>query len=380
MIEFIKRLFGGKVNDAINSAQNTVQQAVSPQAQVGKAVRGLENVQGAQHIRVSYGTTVRECPGAQLVLDPDDGEKRWHSTWNLEIPASQWVDEWGPVQPQDFDTFWHHKTEFDMLHESDPEEAERKLQSFGYRDVGHHFQVEKTCLKHFGTPDASSPNLDEYVWDSGRVSQAAMAGVMRLQQGRQQEAMAANPELLAPVEGVDLDTYATIAAKCASGLGQDELNALLGQNGMDQAKWQRVNAEWTDRMAKDTSGAIGMAYSKAFGGAGAGQYGAAGQAGAAVLGGQSVQAAAGEEPMPFEKYCEIQGAMTAWSKTGQDVNAMLKHTFNMTALDWSTAGMWWMSRMQSEMSYFEKQTQLTEQYEKQYSAGAPAGADDDLSF
>jgi hypothetical protein len=133
-------------------------------------------------------------------------------------------------------------------------------------------------------------------------------------------------------------------------------------------------------MSKDTSGAIAMAYSEAFGNAGAGQYGAAGQAGAAVLGGQSVQAAGGAEPMSFERYCEIQGAMTAWSKTGQDVNAMLKHTFNMTAVDFSTVSMWWMSHMQSDLSYFDKHSKLTEKYEAQYSAGAPAGADDDLSF
>jgi hypothetical protein len=375
IIEFFKKLFGGKVDQAVNAA------VPSQQELLNKHVKGLEHVQGAEHIRISTGKTVRECVGAQLFEDEDDGDLLWRSTWNTEIHPSQWVDEWGPVQPQDFDTFWHHKTEFDMLHASDANEAEQRLQSFGYRDVGHHFQVEKTFLKYFGHPHSpGDTNLDDLMWDQERVSKAAMAGAMRYQQGLQQQAMAANPELLAPVEGVDVDTYAKIAAASATGLGQEELVTLLGNNGMDLAKWQRVNAAWTEKMSKDTSGAIAMAYSKAFGGAGAGQYGAAGQAGAAVLGGQSVQAAAGAEPMSFDRYCEVQGAMTAWSNTGQDVNAMLKHTFNMTALDWSTASMWWMSHMQSDLSYFDRHSKLCEKYEKQYSAGAPAGADDDLTF
>jgi hypothetical protein len=374
-LEFLKKLFGGKVDAAIHSAASKGQQHLQ------QHVRGLENVQGAEHIRIRGGATVRECEGAQLLRDDDDGQMHWVSNWNTARHPSQWVDEWGPVQPQDFDTFWYHKTEFDMLHGSDADEAERKLQSFGYRDVGHHFQVEKTFLKYFGQPHSpGDTNLDDFMWDQGRVSQAAIAGSMRFHQAQQQQAMAANPELLAPVEGIDLDTYATVAARSAAGMPQDELTAFLGQHGMDMAKWQRVNAAWTDKMSKDTSGAIAMAYSKAFGGAGAGQYGAAGQAGAATLGGGGVQAAAGTEPMSFDRYCEIQGAMTAWSQTGQDVNAMLKHTFDMTALDWSTASMWWMSHMQSDLSYFDKHSKLTEQYEKQYSAGAPAGADDDLTF
>lgn len=379
IIEFFKKLFGAKVEQAVGNAADQAKQ--DHQQKLQQHIRGLEHVEGAENIRIADGATVRECQGARLFRDSEDGTMIWTNTWNRDVPPAQWVDEWGPITPQDIDTFWYHKTEFDMLHTSDADEAERKIQSLGYRDVGHMFQVETTLLKYFGQPHSpGDTNLSDLIWDQGRASQAAIAGNMRYQQAQQQAAVAGNPELMAPVEGVDLDTYAKVAAASASGLGQDEFNALLGQNGMDQAKWQRVNAEWTDRMAKDTSGAIGMAYSKAFGGAGAGQYGAAGQAGAAVLGGGSVQAAAGQEPMPFERYCEIQGAMTAWSNTGQDVNAMLKHTFNMTALDWSTASMWWMSHMQSDLSYFERHTQLTEQYEKQYSAGAPAGADDDLTF
>jgi hypothetical protein len=378
VLEFIKKLFGF-ASDTPPDSSSTTSSGPSAGHGSGSPIRGMEHVSGVENIRVTYGKAIKTERGATLVEDPDDKEQRWLNTWNRAISPSQWTDEWGPVAAKDIDSFWHHKTEFDMLQSGDPLAAEQKIQGFGYRDVGHLFQVETTFLKHFGTP-SHGPQLDDMVWDADVVSKAAMAGAMRFNQSQQSAAIAANPELLAPVEGVDLETYATVAAAAASGLPQDQFAALLAKHGMDVPKWTRVNGAWTDRMSKDTSGAIAMAYSRAFGSAGQGQYGAAGAAGAATLGGGSVQAAAGGEPMPFERYCEIQGAMSAWSTNGLDVNAMLKHTFDMNAQDWSMASMWWMTHMQSDLSYFTKWEALTKKYEEQYGANANKGADDDLAF
>jgi hypothetical protein len=160
----------------------------------------------------------------------------------------------------------------------------------------------------------------------------------------------------------------------------EEWVALLAEHGLDLAKWERVQGVWTDRMSKDTSGAIAMAYSKAFGGAGAGQFGGAAAQGAAVMNLGSVVEAGGDEPVPFERLCEIQGAMTAWSNSGQDVNAMLKHSFDMNAQDWSSVSMWWMTKMQSDMALMQKYSELSDKYAEQYGANAGSGADDDLSF
>ena len=360
----------GGGGQATRAAQTALGGANSP-------VKGLEHVTGAEHIRVLGGDVVRECQGAQLLHDADDDSSHWHNTWNKAIPASQWQDEFGPVSKEDFDTFWYHKTEFDMLHAGDPDEAERKVQSFGYRDMGHFFQVETSFLKYYGQPHSGN-NLDEYMWDQDRVSKAAIAGMMKMQQAKSQAAVAANPELLAPVEGVDLDTYAKLAASAGSGMAPEQFTALLAEHGMDNAKWGRVNAEWTDRMAKDTSLTITNAFSKAFANAGAGKYGGAAAATGQVMG--TTAEAGGGEPVSFDKLCEIQGAMTAWSKTGQDVNAMLKHTFDMTAGDWSSISMWWMTKMTNDLSLMDKYGKLSEQYEARYSAGAPAAPDADLSF
>lgn len=75
-------------------------------------------------------------------------------------------------------------------------------------------------------------------------------------------------------------------------------------------------------MSKDTTATIATIYGKAFMQSGQGQYDGAAQSAAATNWDGS--AAAGAEPIPFETLCEIQGAMSAWAKTGQDVNALLK--------------------------------------------------------
>ncbi len=384
IIEFFRSLFGSSSSSsepapALSSGSSNSNDHAAKLKASGQ-IRGLEHVEGAENIRVVSGNVIRSMEGAALVEDPDDGSRHWSRTWNMDISPSKWKDEWGPIKGKDdADTFWYHKYEFDLAQAGDPEEAEAKIKGFGYRDVGHYFQVEITLTKYYGTPDSSEDTLSAFILDSGIVMKAAMGGMQKKIAADGAAAIAANPELLAPFEGVDLDTYALCAAKSAGGMGQAEFTALLASKGMDVAKWTRVNAEWTDRMAKDTSLAIVNAYSKAFAGAGAGSYGGAAQAAGQALGTTNV--AGGGEPVPFEKLCEIQGAMSAWSKTGQDVNAMLKHTFNMTAVDWSSISMWWMQKMMNDMTLMGRYNTESEKYEAQYSAGATsAKTDEDLSF
>jgi hypothetical protein len=146
---------------------------------------------------------------------------------------------------------------------------------------------------------------------------------------------------------------------------------LLAQHQMDQAKWERVQKGWIDKMSKDTTGAVATEYSKAFMSAGQGQYGAAGAAAADAMGagGIGVQApAAAAEPLSFEKYAEISGAMAAWSKQGKDISAGLDKHFKMTAQDFSNVSMYWSSKMMQDMSSFERLSQLSTKYEQQYLA------------
>ena len=378
IINFLRKLFGLDKDEGGQHQQQQLRHGQEDQDQLRRQhIKGLEHVEGAENIRIASGEVVRRVDGAALIRDEDDGELLWVSEINLELRPEQYQDDWGPLGgAKDLDKFLFHETEINMTMQGDADEAERKAQEFGYAHMGQFFRVRGTMLKHKGSRTGAT--IDEFVFDSEDVMRAAMGGAHMRQAYQSQQALAADPSLLAPVDGVDLDTYAKLAATSASGLSQDQFNAMLGQHGLDAAKWQQVNAVWTDRMAKDTSFTITNAYAKAFGAAGAGQFGAAGQAGAAAMG--STNAAGGQAPVSFERYCEIAGAQTAWAQNGQDVNAMLKQVFNMSALDWSTMSMWWMQKMQSEPSLFTRHSELSDKYAKQYGSGSMAGADDDLSF
>jgi hypothetical protein len=189
-------------------------------------------------------------------------------------------------------------------------------------------------------------------------------------------------DLLEPIEGVTVEQYAQLAAQKGAGISQEDFVKLLAQQGMDLEKFGRVEKGWNDRMSADASATVATAYGTAYASAGAGQFGAAG----AAAGGFSTTAAGvtgapaqGEAPIPFEKYCEIQGAQTAWSATGQDVNAMLQATFNMNATDFSNLSAFFMSQMTADMNMMQQYTELCAKYEAQYKGGG-GGGDDDIEF
>jgi len=377
IIDFFLGLFG------LNKKKEPAQLSAGDRAQIQKnSIQGLEHVQGAENIHV-HGTSasskvIKESEGAQLI--EDDGEQQWCDRTNLEVPPQAWQDDWGPLgskTPDTLATFIFHEQTFDMTRSGDPLAAEQKLLEFGYRSVGHFFKVRATILKHYGTQHG--PTLQESVFDSQEYMNAGMKAAQMQHQQTMNATLAANPELMSPVEGCTVETYAEIAAKVASGLPQDQLLPLLASKGLDMPMWQRVNATWTDRMSKDTTATIATIYGKAFMNSGAGQYGAAAKASADInfMGGGAV--AAGAEPITFDKLCEVQGAMSAWATTGQDVNALLQRTFNMNAVDWSSCSMWWMSRMTADLRLMDEYTKKSAVYEQKYKASQPKH-DQDISF
>jgi hypothetical protein len=267
------------------------------------------------------------------------------------------VDEWGPLKREQLEDNFMHEV---LLNEakSDPPRHAQALQMLGYRDAMHRQQVAATFNRHYASM-AGEPQYTE----------AATRGAMRAmnERGRLAAQAGAASGLLDPIEGVSLQVYATVQAKQAS-LPPDQFQQLLAQHQMDQAKWERVQKGWIDRMSKDTSGAVATEYSKAFMNAGQGQYGGAGQAAAAAMGdgGMAMQGAAGAEPVSLEKYAEISGAMAAWSKQGKDISAGLHTAFNMTAQDFSNISMFWSTKMMQDFTLMERLSQLTTHYEQQY--------------
>jgi hypothetical protein len=342
-------------------------------------VKGLEDVEGAEHIHV-HGTgenarILRSSGKADLI--EDGGSAQWVNRVSYDVPRANWADDWGPCAnaADKLVEFSYHERAFDKIRAGDPDAAEQKIREFGYRDVGHFFYVRGTMLKYAATPQG--PNVGDAILQSQEYMTAVLKADAKARDEEQAATAKANPELLAPVEGVSVEMYAQLAARMAQGLPQDQLMAALAQHGVDYPAWERAQQVWIDRMSKDLTGTIGTIYSKAFMSSGQGQYSAAGAATAAT--GFNGTAAAGGEPMPFDRFCEIDGAMSAWSKTGQDVNALLKSQFNMTAADYSMASTWWWSQITADLSKMPAYDAKKAEYEKKYS-GPVQRHDQDIQF
>lgn len=378
IIDFFMGLFGMKKDEALPASTTSHEASYGGHAPSASSFASSSDDDDDDSSSSDYKVIVQRH-GAALIEDPDDGERIWRNDHNLEVPREQWVDEWGPAGrgPDDetLANFLMHKQVFEMACQGDPLEAEQKLTGFGYRDAGHYYQVYGTVMKHFADPHG--PNVDDGTFQSQRFMSASMKASQMAHRANMQQTTQADPALIAPVEGVTMETYAQIQAQATSA-SPDQFAALLAQHGMDQAKWQRVSNEWNDRMSKDTTHTLVTIYGQAFQSAGTGQFGAAAQAHAAT--GYDGSAAGGAEPMPFERCCEIQGAIQAWSNTGQDVNAMLAQTFKMNAAEFAGVHSWWLSQLTADMTRFAEYDRLVNHYQAQYSAGAPAAPDADLSF
>lgn len=270
------------------------------------------------------------------------------------------VDEWGPLNPHQNP----NALEDDFVHDAllseamtEPARYESLLKQLGYRDAMQRAMTHNTFLRYYS----------DYLGSEDGQALVNRA-VMRSMNERMKYAVAgaAASGIMDPVEGVSLQIYASLQAKQATAK-PEEFQQLLAQHQMDQAKWERVAKGWLDRMTRDTTGAIATEYSKAF--MGQGQYGAAGAASADVMA-QGQMGLSGPsdsaEPMSFEKYCEISGAMSAWSKQGKDISAGLDKHFQMTAMDFSNVSMYWSQKMMADLSIIDRQSALIAEYEQKY--------------
>ena len=288
--------------------------------------------------------------------DQDDGE----------------ADEWGGWNPNDHEEFWYRLKNIEKAGNDNGDDAcDAKCREYGLRDWRHMVRVRETFNKHFG-------HMHEF-------TQAAMNAGNRTGREMMGAGAAANPEILLPVEDIDIQIYATTQAR-AMGVGTDmgKWAAILAENGMDQAKWDRVNTEWQRRMSgqagdMNATMALMTEYGKYFGQAGQGQYGASAAANAGVAGTQNRgQGAVGGEPCTLERYAEIGGAQSAWAQQGRDVNQMLQQQFGMNALDWSNLSQYWSAKFAGDYRIAVKFAELQTQYEEQYKAQG-GNFDSDLS-
>ncbi len=230
----------------------------------------------------------------------------------------------------------------------DPEEI--VLVKEGFQDGGHYEKFRTWGVGKWAAELGEGPTDLEF-----RLGGVAREKIM----ASKADAMSGAGGALEPVEDVTCEQWAHINAAIANG---GDLKKLVAEAGMDRPKWDRVSAEWTARMQSDTSMAISVVYGNAFSSAGQGQFAAqAGHAASVGVGGDL-----SDEPVPFERYCEIEAAMSCASDRGEDVNELLK-SFGMSAMEWGQIGMFWSKKTQQEaMKYHALYTEYSAKYTAQY--------------
>ncbi|HJZ86844.1 MAG TPA: hypothetical protein VKN99_16830 [Polyangia bacterium] len=281
-------------------------------------------------------------------------------------------DDFGGWDPHNHEEFWFRVFMIEDAGNKGDAELAQTLRKYGLRDKGHFDRIRETFQRHFGANTA--------------FTQAAMNARMRQTKESMKAAAAGKPGLMDPIEGVSVQLWATIAARRSRITGPNptaEVAKLLAEYNLDEARYQRADAGWQARMrsADDpmAAAAIASEYGAAFSAAASGQFagGAKAAAPGIAVGGAVGQAPAGGEPCSFERWCEIGAAQAAWSDAGRDVNAMLKQTFNMSAVDWSNVSAYWSQRIQADYTLALKIDEIQKRYKPRYAAPAQ---DDDLKL
>jgi len=270
------------------------------------------------------------------------------------------VDDWGGWDPYNHEEFWYRLKNIEKAgNDGGDDAADAKCREYGLEDWAHLVRVRETFNRYFG--------------HDHEFQQAAFNANNRATREWMSAGAAANSDILAPVEGISLQVYATTQARAGS-VGNDtgKWNQILAQAGMDAAKWDRVNTEWMRRMsgqAGDMSATMALLteYGKYFGQAGQGQYGATAAANAENAGAYGHgQGAVGAEPCTLERYAEIMGAQSAWAQQGRDVNAMLHKQFGMSAIDWSNLSQYWSAKIGGDYRIAVRISELQTHYTNEY--------------
>jgi hypothetical protein len=175
-----------------------------------------------------------------------------------------------------------------------------------------------------------------------------------------------------PIHGVSFETYATINAQMAQGKSQGDL---LKKFGIENVAWEKASAGWIDRMREDSSFSLMTEYGKYFNNAGAGQFGDTAKEVATVVG--THKGAKGDEPMSLEQYVEIMCAQGAAAVQGKDVIAVCE-SYGINAADYGTVGMYWSSKMASDMNVADQFSKLYAKYEAKFNSQPKA--EDEISF
>jgi hypothetical protein len=280
--------------DKLKSKIGAAKDAVAPQQAQPAAVH--EEVQ--EEVEEVASGSHDDAPQFDLAgFDPDDEEAFFDAVINMESEGM-----------------------FGGTDESRAEICERR----GIRDRLHWQTVRDSVYavlaRKYGSYEEVSQR--ELNWRQGQMERHM----------QKQVAAASSSGALAPVEGISLEKWASINAAIVGGANHEDL--LRGQ-GIDQARWDKVNAEWNARMSRDTTFAVAKVYGEAFQKASTGKWAAhVREATAARAANRDLQM---EPPMSYEQYYELLLQQAYASKQGQDPIESLRAA-GLTVIDWTDLG------------------------------------------
>lgn len=195
---------------------------------------------------------------------------------------------------------------------------------FGIRDRSHWQTVKDSCygilVQKYGSGD--EVGQQEMNWRMGQMQQ---------HQVQQQQKMAAGGGFAA-VEGVGLEAWAAMNAAIVGGASWEDV---IKGNGIDKPRWDRINAEWNARMARDTTFAITTVYGQAFQAASQGKYNTYAKEAAAAR--AANRELAMESPMSWDQFFELVFEQKYAAAAGKDPVATLKSQ-GLTIVDWTDVG------------------------------------------
>ncbi|MCD6499634.1 MAG: hypothetical protein J7M25_15190 [Deltaproteobacteria bacterium] len=289
----------------------------------------------------------------------DDARQEWKETEAMMARFEASGENLATMKVNDPVSFWVNYFAVEDA-ESQNLTEDQAAQQHGFRNLAHW----ETARDYFMAKWSELGQDEDGDWEVRQkpdFTNAALQARQQQVQGGVAAAAAANPQLLEPVEGVNVEQWAQVAAgatKLPANSTPAQFAQYLAKFGMDKAKWDRVSAEWTNRMSQDTSMVITTAYSKAF------------------AGGMGVTAG-GAEPCTFEKFMEVMVAQEAWSQQGKDVNAQLQTTFGINAATYGAWSAYWSPKMATDVQLIGQYDGLRSRFLQKYSG---AGMDGDLSL
>ena len=156
----------------------------------------------------------------------------------------------------------------------------------------------------------------------------------------------------APIGGITFEQWARANGRLTA---EVPLETVLASLKVDKARWERAHEQWTARLAENTR-TLGNEYATHF---------RAAMEEEAVRRGEPGTTSGSPEPMPFERWVEIQEASSAAS-------ARVPALYGMNRADWGRVQSWWGPRLKAKQVDQALYDRLSEKYEKQFAATPPA--------